>query len=200
MIKPLLFGISLAGAVLASSLYDLSDHSSGIYAGRRDFRIGDVITIFISEATSAVQEAGTQTSGRSIVDAQFDSVWNQLAMNNGNDERLQQRREYGIGGGSQYDGVGQTTRKSSVKAVMSGVVTRIFDNGNLYIVGEHRIKVNEETEMIQISGILRPDYINDQNAVFSYQIADLQITLQGDGVVADKQTPGFFSRITSWLF
>jgi flagellar L-ring protein precursor FlgH len=67
-------------------------------------------------------------------------------------------------------------------------------------VGEHRIKVNEETEMIQISGILKPDYINDQNAVFSYQIADLQITLQGDGVVADKQTPGFFSRITSWLF
>ena len=109
MIKPLLFGISLASVVLASSLYELADQGSTIYAGRRDFRIGDVITIFISEATSAVQEAGTQTSGRSIVDAQFDSVWNQLAMNNGDDERLQQRREYGIGGGSQYDGVGQTT-------------------------------------------------------------------------------------------
>ena len=201
MIKQFVFGsLIILNSIFASSLYTLSEQDSSIYAGRSEFRVGDVVTIFISEATSAVQEAGTQTSGRSQVDAQFDTVWNQLSMNQNENAQLDQRRNYVIGGGSRYDGLGQTTRKSSVKAVMSGVVTRVFNNGNLYVVGEHQVRVNAETETIQISGILRPEYVNEQNAVFSYQIADLSITLEGDGVVANKQTPGFISKVTSWLF
>ena len=184
--------------VSADSLYSVAQRN--MYTGGRHISVGDVITIFISESTSAVQEAGTQTSGRSTIEAEFDDIWDQIAINTSGDEQLRKQQRYGIRGSNRYDGLGQTTRKSSVKAVLSGIVTQILENGNLYVVGEHKVKVNEETETIQISGVVRPQYITEKNTVFSYQIANLEISLKGSGVVADKQTPGFVSRFFGWLF
>lgn len=189
--------LSVSG-LYSDSLFQ--EASQNMYTGGRRIAVGDVITIFISESTSAVQEAGTQTSSQSTIGAEFDDIWDQYGINSASNEQLRKQQRYGLRGQNDYNGLGQTTRKSSVKAVLTAVITQVLDTGNLYIVGEHKVKVNEETETIQISGIVRPDYITEKNTVFSYQIANLAISLKGAGVVAEKQTPGFMSRFFGWLF
>lgn len=190
----LLFGIS----IYADSLYD--NARLPLYGvTRRQVQVGDVITIYVSESTSAVQQASTRTERESKLGASIQADWEQIGNLLGN-ETLKQKRNYSLGGDDQYEGSGQTSRRSQVKAVVSSVVTDILDNGNLFVEGIHKVKVNDELETIRVSGVVRPQDISPKNSVFSYQIAKAEISVNGSGVVASKQSPGIMTKMFSWLF
>ena len=80
------------------------------------------------------------------------------------------------------------------------VVTEVLETGNLFVVGEHRVKVNNEIETVRVSGLVRPQDISAKNSIFSYQIAKAQVSVNGDGVVATKQTPGVMTKMFNWFF
>ena len=190
----LIFGIS----IYADSLYD--NARLPLYGvTRRQVQVGDVITIYVSESTSAVQQASTRTERESKLGASIQADWEQIGNLLGN-ETLKQKRSYSLGGDDQYEGSGQTSRRSQVKAVVSSVVTDILDNGNLFVEGIHKVKVNDELETIRVSGVVRPQDISPKNSVFSYQIAKAEISVNGSGVVASKQSPGVLTKMFNWLF
>ena len=86
--------------------------------------------------------------------------------------------DYRLGGNDSFSGVGQTTRKSKVEATVSCVVTSILPNGNLVINGERTVDVNNDSEIIQISGIVRPSDINSSNTVGSHKLHNLTFPLE----------------------
>ena len=184
--------------VYADSLYQ---HGGTPLYGvkRREIREGDIITIYVSESTSAAQQATTSTEKQSSVGASFDTSWEQISniLGNRTDDVDQ---SFSIDGDDAYEGTGQTTRRSNVRAVVSAVVTEVFDNGNLYIEGIHNVKVNNEVETIRVAGLIRPGDISANNSIFSYQIAKAEISVNGVGVVASKQTPGLMVKVLNWLF
>jgi flagellar L-ring protein FlgH len=165
----------------------------------KEIQIGDVITVRISESSSAVQEATTRTSKQSQIGTDFMSNWDQVANLLGS-ETIRKQHEFGISGEDQYRGLGQTSRKSSVTSVITAIVTEILDSGNIFIVGEHKVKVNNEVETIRISGIIRPEDIDPSNGVDSYQIAKAEISVIGAGVIGAKQSPGILTKTLNWLF
>ncbi len=170
---------------------------------RRGYQIGDTITILVSQSTSAEHEAGTRTNKRSNLGADFFDYWDQVAFNTGDsadDSSLRKRQQYILEGRDDYSGLGQTTRKSRVNAVVTAVVTEVFPNGYLYVVGENKVKVNEETETVRIAGIVRPDRISPKNTVFSHEIANVELSVKGVGVVASKQNPGIMTKVFNWFF
>lgn len=184
---------------LADSLWQGSG-TSQLYGGeRRRIAVGDIITILISETTSAVQEATTRTQKDSGIKANFLNNWDQVANLLGN-EQNRKTFEFGLGGGDDYSGAGQTSRRSSVKAVVTAMVTEVLETGNLFIVGEHQVKVNDEIETIRVSGIVRPQDITGKNTVLSSQIAKAEVSVHGSGVVASKQSPGMLTKMFNWLF
>lgn len=184
--------------MMADSLYD--NAKTPFYGvSRRQIRVGDIITIYVSESTSAVQQASTRTERESSLGASIDSSWEQIGNLLGN-QTLRQTKKYAIRGDDQYEGAGQTSRRSQVKAVVSSVVTEILNNGNVYVEGTHRVKVNDELETIRVAGIIRPQDISPKNSVMSYQIAKAEISVNGSGVVASKQSPGIMTKVFSWLF
>jgi flagellar L-ring protein precursor FlgH len=166
---------------------------------KRRIRVGDIVTIYVSESTSAVQSATTTTRKESGVNAGLLANWERLSNVLGND---QNRRNLGfaLDGGDEYQGSGQTARRSNVTAVVTSVITEILESGNLYIVGEHKVKVNDEVETVKVSGIIRPQDISNENSVFSYQIAKAEVSVNGAGVVGAKQRPGVMTRVLNWFF
>ena len=184
--------------VVADSLFD--NAKTPFYGvNRRLIRVGEIITIYVSESTSAAQQASTSTERESRLGASLQANWEQIGNLLGN-ETLNQKREYGLNGDDKYEGSGQTSRRSQVKAVVSSVVTEILDNGNLYIEGVHKVKVNDELETIRVAGIIRPQDISPKNSVYSYQVAKAEISVHGTGVVASKQSPGILTKMFNWLF
>jgi flagellar L-ring protein precursor FlgH len=196
----LLVLISLISPVdsFADSLFD--NAKTPFYGvNRRLISVGDIITIYVSESTSAAQQASTSTERESRLGGSLQTNWEQIGNLLGN-ETLNQKREYGLNGDDKYEGSGQTSRRSQVKAVVSSVVTEILDNGNLFVEGIHKVKVNDELETIRVAGIIRPQDISPQNSVYSYQVAKAEISVHGTGVVAAKQSPGIMTKMFNWLF
>lgn len=166
---------------------------------KRRVRVGDMITIYISESTSAVQAATTTTRKDSSVGTNLLNNWDQVANLLGN-ETVRKNLDFQVKGNDEYQGAGQTSRQSKVKAVVTAVVTEVLETGNLFVVGEHRVKVNNEIETVRVSGLVRPQDISAKNSIFSYQIAKAQVSVNGDGVVATKQTPGVMTKMFNWFF
>ena len=60
--------------------------------------------------------------------------------------------------------------------------------------------INEEESILYLSGVIRPVDIQPDNSVSSLQVADVELEYTGRGVIADKQSPGWFTRVMDWVW
>lgn len=165
-------------------------------------RVGDLITVLVVDSTSTSLVAETQTERTSeaawSVDAML-GVENKILRDNAN-----MGGKIGIGGGTttELDGTGTTTRTGSLEATLTCHVMEVLPNGNLRIRGTKQIRVNRETQYLTLEGVVRPRDILVDNTVRSDLIAESRIEYTGDGVIADKQGPGWGTRVvdTIWPF
>ena len=182
-----------------------SDASVGsLYTDIKARKVGDVITVRIVEDPEAKLDANTKTSRASSIDAAklkflgyMKALANKnpnLAQNPGTDDLIS------ASFGSKFDGQGSSDRDGHVKAYISAVVEKVLYNGNLYIRGNRAIRVNNETQYITLSGIVRPEDISSLNEVSSTYVADANITYSGSGPLADKQRPGWLGRILDYVW
>jgi flagellar L-ring protein FlgH len=188
----LVLGIFLISINAANADSIWNKNSSSPYSVSKSFRMGDLITIIILETTSAVQKAGTDTNANDSLSVSLDHTISRLGIDPSNYLRG--------AGGNTYKGLGATTRTSNVTAKIAAVVVKILPNGNLMIAGEHRVEVNDETQTIKISGMVRPKDVTLQNTVYSYQVAGADVSVKGKGVVGDAENPGVFTRFFNWIF
>jgi flagellar L-ring protein precursor FlgH len=76
----------------------------------------------------------------------------------------------------------------------SARIVRILPEGNFVIKGKKQIRVNDESQYIMVSGIIRADDILGDNSVLSANVADLKIDYYGNGILGDQQDKGFLAK------
>ena len=177
---------------MSDSLWN--EESSSPYSTQKTFKEGDIITILILESSSALQQAGTDTGVKDDLSLRFTHTLKELSPD------VNPRSEVGLRGENKYRGTGKTTRASNIQATVAAVVTKIFPNGNLAVLGRHSVEVNNEKQEISISGMIRGKDVSLSNTVYSYQVAEAKIIVAGEGAVAEAENPGWFTRILNWLF
>jgi flagellar L-ring protein precursor FlgH len=96
---------------------------------------------------------------------------------------------------SSFAGEATSDRSGQVTASIAARVTEVLPNGNLSLFGRRAMKVNNEVQYITVSGIVRPQDISSANRVKSTYLADSNIEYYGKGALADKQKPGWGTRI-----
>ena len=176
-----------------------------LYPDTKARRVGDVVTVRIVEDPEAELNANTKTSRSSSIAAQLKFLGymqaladknSRLAQNPGEDDLIK------AGLGMSFDGKGSSDRDGHVKAYVSAMVVKVLPNENLFIQGKREIKVNNETQYIALSGIIRPEDISPHNEISSTYVANAKITYSGIGPLADKQKPGWLGRIVDhvWPF
>jgi flagellar L-ring protein precursor FlgH len=77
---------------------------------------------------------------------------------------------------------------------LSVSVVRVLPGGNLEILGQKKLTLNNGDEYVRLSGIVRPADISAQNVVLSDRIANAQIEYIGAGQVADAGKQGWLRR------
>ena len=184
--------LCFAANCTADSLF--SDNSPSPYSTQKTYKIGDIITILVLETTSAVQKAGTDTQNQDNLSTSLthtiDRISGTIAPNN----------QVNAGWGNKYKGAGSTTRSSNVVAAVSAQVTGIEQGGNLTITGHHKVSVNEEIQDIVINGIVRTKDVTSWNTVYSYQVANADISVKGVGSVGSASSPGILTRFFDLIF
>jgi len=184
--------IAAASSSCAESLW--TDKSSSPYSTQKNFNPGDIITILILESSSALHQAGTDTGVKDDLSMRFTHTLSGL----GGD--VNPRSELGFRGENKYRGAGSTTRTSNIKARVAAIVTKVFPNGNLAVLGRHTVEVNGERQQISVTGIIRSKDVTISNTIYSHQVADANISVTGEGAVAEAESPGWLTRIWNWLF
>lgn len=164
--------------------------SRSLFSDVKAFQAGDAVMILITEDTRADNNANTRSSRESNVSG---SVGYSAGNSNGN---------YGanLGTGTSHEGRGQTQRNETIRAKLSAKILEVVDNGNLKIEGRRTTKINGETQTIIIQGVIRPVDVRSDNSVFSYNILDLTLTIEGEGSVSDIQEPGLITKFLRFLF
>jgi len=175
----------LAGAIWspASRLNDLA----------RDVRasqLNDVVTVLVSETTNAVA-TGASASERAV---SANSSINQLLGVKSKTGAL--ANLLGMTGDQKLTGTGSTSRTATLTDTMTARVVKVMPGGLLVIEGEKAIVVNSEHQTVKVRGVIRTPDISTLNTVMSTQVADLEIQVDGKGVVADAvRRPNILYRV-----
>jgi len=171
--------------------------SSGLdlYADSRARKIGDIVLVRIVETSTGTKEANTKTERSSTVTGGVASLFGfETWLADRNQRYNPSLTSIQAGLTNDFEGKGKTNRKSNVAATISARVTDITSDGNLNIRGYQEVKVNNETQHIILSGIIRPIDISQDNSVLSSHVADARIEYSGQGALSDKQQPGWLAR------
>ncbi|MDR1360243.1 MAG: flagellar basal body L-ring protein FlgH, partial [Deltaproteobacteria bacterium] len=103
---------------------------------------------------------------------------------------------------SELQSTGETKRENYVTATIGARVLQVLPGGLLQLEGAREVRVNEETQYMVVSGIVRAKDVASDNSVESTQLADSRIEYYGKGVLADKQKSGWLTRLLDnvWPF
>jgi flagellar L-ring protein FlgH len=182
----------------SGSLWQAS--SSGLAEDLKARRRGDIITVIISENASASKQASTGTERNSTVSAGIPKL---LGM-----EKLPIKtwmdlnQLLSVSNDSKFAGSGSTSRQETLQATISAKVLDVLPNGNLLIEGRRNVKVNNEDQIIVLTGTVRSRDVSPENTISSALVADAKINYSGKGVISDRQSPGWLMNILDkfWPF
>ncbi len=165
-------------------------NSRSLFSDVKAFRTGDAVMVIITEVTKADNSASTSESRETELGGGFG-----LSTGSSNTDI-----DAELGTGNSFSGSGQTTRQEQISAKISARVVEVDENGNLKIEGQRKTTINGEEQTIIISGLVRPVDIMPSNSVYSYNVMDLALTIEGIGTVSDTQEPGLLTKFIRFLF
>jgi flagellar L-ring protein precursor FlgH len=175
------------------SLWPGEQHS--LYADHKARTTGDIVTVTIAEKASASKEASTDSDRSSSLSASipnFLGIENSdlMASNPNIDLAALLKADFA----NSSKGAGKTVRKEDLVASLTTQVIQVYPNGNLKIRGGKEVRVNNETQVIYLTGIIRPVDIMANNTIDSKNVLNARISYTGKGAISDKQNPGWMTR------
>lgn len=182
----------IVGTIMLSILSLNAAKINNLFSDHRAMVVGDILTVYIVENAKAGSNSSSKTDNK-----------NSLGINGGGGTgALGFVPSMGMSGefGNSYEGKGATQREGSLVAKLSARVGKVYDNGNLLIEGNKTVEINDETEVIKLTGVVRPQDIESDNIIYSYNIANAEITYSGKGEESDARRAGPLTRFFNWLF
>lgn len=165
-----------------------SGSSMELFADPRAHRVGDILTIVLAESMQASKKAATTTSKKDSVDIGAGTLWGKAFPLNGGTVAS-------LSGDRGFDGEGASSQSNQLTGQITVTVARRLANGNLVVRGEKRVTINQGSELVRLTGIVRPEDINPDNTILSTRVANARISYVGRGALADANHQGWLSRL-----
>jgi flagellar L-ring protein FlgH len=172
------------------STWSQNAHFANLGLDLRASRVDDLVTIVVNETFSAVANGDVKTQRQSTAQSSITALagvtkaagpWANLA-----NTKTQ----------SQLQGTGETSRGATLTANMSARVTHVLPNGYLVIEGTKRVQVSSENQVVTVRGVIRPVDLIPPNTIPSNLIAQMEIQVNGKGVINDSiHRPNFLYRL-----
>jgi flagellar L-ring protein precursor FlgH len=180
--------------VPTGSLFKVN-YVNNIYSDSKAHRIGDIISVILSESTQAQKNAKTELKKENSATLNPITGFGGKTLNFKNDAI-----QFGFDQESDFKGDSKANQGNSLSGNISVHVLRVLPNGNLMIRGEKWMSLNNGDEYIRLTGIIRPQDINSNNTVTSSKVANARIQYAGTGTFADVQEQGWLSKFfsSSW--
>ena len=170
-----------------------SGKSKGLFATeRKASKVGDIVTVALNESFNA-------SKSQSAATGKTDSFGVTLPTGLLTDlvGKSAKAADYGFGSTQAFNGTGTASQSNAITGLVSASVVRVFDNGNLEVLGQKKLTLNNGDEYVRVRGMVRPQDIGAGNIVNSNRLANAEITYIGAGEVADTAKRGWLSRLVT---
>lgn len=171
------------------SLYQ-QNYSMTLYGDRKAYRVGDVITVLLTETTSSQKSTKSSLSKSSEVEVLNPTILGQQPLD----------MTTNIENDTSFSGKGSTGQSNSLQGSITVTVHQIYPNGLMLVKGEKWLNLTNGSEVIRVSGLLRPEDVSPENTAMSTKLADARLTYSGTGDLADTTRQGWLTRFfnSSW--
>jgi flagellar L-ring protein precursor FlgH len=160
-----------------------------LFADLKARRVGDVLTIRLTEATNASKSAVTKTTKTTGVNNTGPTVLGRTITTGGVPIFTTT-----LAGADSFDGEGSSTQGNSLAGSLTVTVMEVQLNGNLVVQGDKTLKLNQGDEFVHVSGVVRVADIQADNTVTSDRVSDAHISYSGKGVIDSSNRMGWLAR------
>jgi len=165
---------------------------AGFLSDSKAARVGDLVTVIISENAKATRSLASKQSKSS--DRKTGLSGNINFTGNQRTSSLNSTGDIGMSNSKTFDGSGSTNNSDTLTANVTSVVVHVYPNGNMRVLGKRLLNVNHEPQEITFSGVIRPTDIAADNTIPSSKVAQVRIDYGSTGALATVTHEGWLSQ------
>ena len=143
-------------------------------------RLHDVVSIVVTESLAASTDGQVKNSRASNANSGLTSLFGALKASNALQNLV------GMNAASGLTAQGQSTTNSSLATTFGGEVVDVLPNGMLVVQATRQLTFSQQTQLIKLRGLVRPEDVSAQNQVLSTAMTDLELEVTGKGIVNDS--------------
>ena len=180
----------------------LFTNSDNLFADTKAKRVNDIVTVIITENVSQIFQ-----SSKKLDESNDDNGGSFNAGISGGVSFNGHSKNFGNTGISlnlpsmsskrAFNGSGSQNTKQQFQTTISARIVKVLKNGNYYIYGTKEMLLNGEKQIIEISGVIRPQDITPDNTIYSKYISDEKISYKSQGDINEYTHQNWFARFWS---
>ena len=143
-------------------------------------RVHDVLQVVVSESLAASTGGQVKNTRSSNASSNLTSLFGTLKSSNVLQNLVGQSSESGL------TAQGQSTTSSSLETTFGAEVVDVLPNGILVVQATRQLTFSQQTQLIRLRGLVRPEDVSAQNQVQSAAMTDLELEVTGKGIVNDS--------------
>jgi flagellar L-ring protein FlgH len=143
-------------------------------------RLHDVVMIVVTESLAASTDGQVKNSRASNASSSLTALFGALKASNALQNLIGQTSA------SALTAQGQSTTNSSLSTTFGAEVVDVLPNGMLVVQATRQLTFSQQTQLIKLRGLVRPEDVSAQNQVLSTAMTDLELEVTGKGIVNDS--------------
>jgi len=206
-IIPISILVVVCDSILADSLWKKRvTINYNLFDDNRGKRVGDIVTVVVSESTSIANEedASTNNSNSASGSADYNKFFRGVlsGLRTGRNAKFDDRaaNTFSTEFKSDFSGKGSYDSTRSVSLNITAMVVEVLDNGNLALEGKRDIKVNKEKYTLKLTGIARPIDVSTENVISSSKMSNVMFGLEGKGWLTRAGSKGWYNRLKDMIW
>ena len=172
------------------SLWNDAGRLANMVADYKASRVGDLVTISVSQALSATSTGNVATNRSFNASSGIAALPGQL-------KTAGVANLFSPSSTQVLSGKAQATSQTSLSTTLTGRVAAVLPSGTLVVEAERQITMNNQHETVILRGLVRPGDLDATNTVTSNQVGNLEVEVKGKGVVSEGTRPP--NPVVKWI-
>ncbi len=176
-----------------------------LFSDHKAMHVNDIVTVVISESaksSNSVDKSLNESDTASLGGGTFSAAANPAV--SAYADKLNGLTNIGFQAqtSSAYTGAGASNKNASFTTTVSARIVKVLQNGNYFVSGRREIMIDDEKQIIQISGVIRPYDIDQYNQISSAQMSDAKILYSSQGDLKRSTEQGWGTKLVQavWPF
>jgi len=180
----------------------LFTNGDNLFSDTKAMKVNDIVTVVITEEVKQSSQASKKLNeANSDAGGLFDMSISGAVNWKGNSKNIGKTgislNLPSMNSSRTFQGSGTQQRNESFQTTISARIVKVLKNGNYYIMGTREIYVDGQKQIIEISGVIRPQDIAADNTIDSKYISDAKIAYKTEGDIKRYTEQNWFAKFWS---